>query len=396
MMKPSQDQNSFYRTAHTGRDRPGDMLGHSRQERLAREEWHLQAARNRRKNLVLSVGLLLLIFIVITGSFYLYFTTARPVAPVFESAQPAEPSPPADSPAQPSGSAEQTDLGGLALINPDMPLLSMDEVLLIERLREVTPQSIPEGGDMPLDTTWIKQAALHIIEGERLEEEGMHRRALMHLRRALLIYPDLEGVRQRIGLLHLQLHNYEEAARAFETAAAETLLSPGIANNLGVAYMKMGSLDKALDSFLHALRLRPDYPACEYNLATLYLQRGEMRKAADAFARYLEAEPGNQRAAYSYAYTLIKTDQWEEAITVLKRLQAASPESAPILFRLAQAQANNGQPAQALDAIRQGLKIVDFQRAYNWLTQSEFDPLRGHPDFVDLMEMVARPAQDRS
>lgn len=243
----------------------------------------------------------------------------------------------------------------------------------------------PGARDMPLESTWVKKTAYHLIQAELNEREGLENSARDHYENALRIFPDLRGVHQKLGVIYLRQENYEKAAHAFEQAALEDASSYRIANNLGVAYMNLDRKEQAEESLLRAIRLNSDYSPAYYNLAQLFMRINDMERAAASFHQYMELEPTRVEAALTYAYVLIQLKEWQAAADLLRQISRIAPESPSVHFRLAQALSHADDMGGAVVALNRGVSLVDARNALSWMSRNEFDPLRDHPEFQRLL-----------
>lgn len=263
--------------------------------------------------------------------------------------------------------------------------IDRESMFLLDELQESTPLTRVEASDMPLNADWIKQAAYHVVMAEKAEREQLVETALEHYHHAVRIFPGLKGIHSRIGLLQMQKKAYADAAKAFEIAREEEVLSFGIANNLAVAYMQLERNDRAEENLLHAIRLRPSYSPAYFNLARLYERREELDKASDYYRQFIEMEPENLGAMMSYAQVLILLQNWPEAVNQLQELGRLTPESPPVQFRLAQALSHTGNRQGAIDALYRAVALVDPRNALAWLSRNEFDLIRSEPRFQQLV-----------
>jgi tetratricopeptide (TPR) repeat protein len=268
--------------------------------------------------------------------------------------------------------------------------LDARSVMLLDALQE-TPLVEVDGEDMPMNGHWIKQAAHHILQAERAERDNMPDLALVHYEMALKIFPDLRGIHPKTGVIYMERRQYEKAIAAFEKAAREGSMSIGIANNLGAAYLQVARMDRAEEVLLQAVALQPDYAPAHFNLATLYLRQNELENAAASFQRYQALAPDNTQAMLSYALVLIQLERWPDATLLLEAINEAEPSSPPVLFRLAQTQANLNQQERALATLKQAVALVDPRNALAWMSRTEFDPLRSEAAFQQLIREISNP-----
>lgn len=124
---------------------------------------------------------------------------------------------------------------------------------------------------------------------------GRHEEAVVELRRAAELAPDVSVIRFNLGNSLLALGQLEDAAHAFQSAAAIDD-DPDAWNNLGLTLARLRRWDQAADAFQNALRQVPDAPSLLANLGQVQIARREWDAALESFARWLELEPSNARA----------------------------------------------------------------------------------------------------
>lgn len=257
---------------------------------------------------------------------------------------------------------------------------------LADELAAEQPLTIPEKGDLPLNATWVKQAAYYILQAEKATAEDRSDDALAAYGKALLIFPALKGAYRQMGLIHLRMKNYRTAAEMFENVLAQEEATFGVVNNLGVAYLQLEDNQKAEQNFLRAIQLNPQYPLPHFNLATLYRRARENEKAATHFEKYLSLRGDDVEAAQTYAALLLDLQRWERAVTLLQGISRAAPDVPPIQFQLAQALSHTPNRAAAMDALRRGATLVDPRKALAWMSKPELDLLRSDPGFQQLRD----------
>ncbi|MFH0954324.1 MAG: tetratricopeptide repeat protein [Verrucomicrobiota bacterium] len=272
------------------------------------------------------------------------------------------------------------------LVSPTTLELDAQTQFLMDELTEQQAMAIPEKGDMPLNSTWVKQAAYHLLQADKASREEQFADALTAYREALLIFPALKGVQRQMGLIQLRMKDYKAAAESFEKVLTQEEPTFGVANNLGVSYLALETYNKAEANFLLASKLNPQYPLAYFNLATLYVRTGDLARASTYFGKYLMLRPDDVDAAQTYAMVLLQLKQWDRAVTLLDQIGRAAPDVAPIQFRLAEALSHTDKRAAALDALKRGATLVDPRKALAWMSQPEFDLLRNDPGFRQLRD----------
>jgi tetratricopeptide (TPR) repeat protein len=257
---------------------------------------------------------------------------------------------------------------------------------IIDELTEEQILKIPEGGNLPFNAQWAKQAAYHVIQAEKAARDERLDDALEEYAKVRLIFPQIAGVERQVGLIQLRKKEFAAAAATFETCAAEEEMTFGLANNLGVAYLSLENYPKAEQSFLDAARLNPKYPLAYFNLATLYIRTGKPEPAAVYFDKYLELKPEDMAAAQSYAMVLVQLKRWEKAATILAQIARIVPDVAPVHFRLAEALSHSPNRSDAVQVLRRATGLVDPRKALAWMSRPEFDLLRNESGFQRLLD----------
>ncbi|NCC53509.1 MAG: tetratricopeptide repeat protein [Spartobacteria bacterium] len=272
--------------------------------------------------------------------------------------------------------------------NPIMDFGTETE-LLADELADLTPRTLPVQGDPPLDTEWIKQAAYHIVLAEREYEDDAPAKALEHYKKALEIYPGMQGVQANLGLIYLQLKDYPAAQRCFEQATKENEPRQGVFNNLGIAYFQMDDFEKAQEYFEQAISQDPSYSPAYLNLGVLFKEEQRLSEAADFYRRYLEQKPDDFKAAQTLALLLLEQEDWEQAANVLFTIRQFAPELAPVHFRLAQAMLGLDQKEEAIASLHYGARLIDPRKALAWLARPDYDKIRGEEKFRELIQHLS-------
>jgi predicted AlkP superfamily phosphohydrolase/phosphomutase/tetratricopeptide (TPR) repeat protein len=121
--------------------------------------------------------------------------------------------------------------------------------------------------------------------------------ALEHLRAAEQTDPQAAGLHEMIGRAHLRLGRWDDARRAFETAAARDPDSPFPHDGLACAALGADEFEQAAGHALRAVRLRADYAEAHYHLGIALSHSARPREAEAALLRSVSLRP-NLLAAY--------------------------------------------------------------------------------------------------
>ena len=159
-----------------------------------------------------------------------------------------------------------------------------------------------------------RDAQVHYLLGQALEEKGLLRRAATSLARATVLQP-----------IFADAHN-----------------------DLGRVLLELGDTDAAIASCQRALELRPQFPAAIGNLANAERTRGALAQAIEGYRRLVALEPGLAEAHRNLGSALIEAGEAEVGIEALRRALELRPGFAPAVTQLALALSARGRAAEAL------------------------------------------------
>ncbi len=124
---------------------------------------------------------------------------------------------------------------------------------------------------------------------------------------------------------------------------------------------------------------RLDRPADGRAAATEALRRAQ---------RELERHPDNTRAAYLGGIMLASLGQTEQAREWLSRALAIEPDDFLTLYNVACGRAQLGNLDSAIELLERALPSA-LEETKAWLRHdSDLDPLREHPRFVELLRRI--------
>jgi adenylate cyclase len=193
------------------------------------------------------------------------------------------------------------------------------------------------------------------------------------------------------ALLLSAMGRHDEAIREMRLALDLEPLILQAKVNLGWIYLNGRQYDQAIEQFQGTLELNPDYAEAHTGLGTVYSGKGEHEKAiaefqkAAALSRNLPAE----KADLGWAYA--KAGKRSEAIRILDELKSSSTQEKPVRSaRSAVIYAALGEKDQAVMLLEKA--CAERERPLIWLKVAlEFDDLRSHPRFTDLVRCVGIP-----
>ncbi|MDD2237539.1 MAG: tetratricopeptide repeat protein [Kiritimatiellae bacterium] len=265
--------------------------------------------------------------------------------------------------------------------NTDIPAVE----IVLNELQEINPLELPEKGGAPLTPAWIKQVTHYLIVAQQSENAGQYQKALEQYNKALAIFPNLEQVNARRGMLYLQLEQYGEAIHSFKEALTESEVDPEVINNLGSCYMALEQYSRAEKCFRKALNMNPNLSSARLNLATTYMKSERNAQATEAFEAYISNNPNDLKAIQAFASLLLDDGDWRKAAELLMQVQRKAPEIGPVYFKLGEALAHSEDKQAAVETLRKGVLLVDPKQALGWLAGERYNLLRNEPTFQKLV-----------
>lgn len=325
------------------------------------------------------------------------------------------------------------------------------------------------------DEQWIERATSAAEQAARLNDNlpqahyalgtvyanaGKTTEAIAELRRALDLAPNSDEGYRRLGIAYRKAGQLENAARAFETAINLNRYYTNNYNQAGAVYFSLGENEKARAAYQRVVDLNPQDGDGRGNLATALYRLGRYEEAVAELqraiqlnpaynnnlgvvyyflGRYADAEKAFEAAVQTspddptYLQSLADSQFWSgrrekaaatygRAIDAALKTLKADPKSKEAMAVLAGCYAHQGNPARALQFIRQARQIdekdndlmyreaVIHARAERWpealaslrealrsgysLNEGKADPelraLREKPEFAALLDEVAK------
>ena len=189
---------------------------------------------------------------------------------------------------------------------------------------------------------------------------------------------------------------YEEAKAEFEQAIA---LDPNSYEGhyfYGRACFTQGKLEQAATLFEHVAEIKPD----DYQSLILSIQiyrslgrdadiKSAARRGVERAERYLAVHPDNPRSATAAAVGLVTLGDNDRARARLARALAIDPNDVWNQYNAACIYANLGDIEQALDVLERVLPHAGYELKRGWIQHdSDLDPLRSHPRFQKILELI--------
>jgi tetratricopeptide (TPR) repeat protein len=134
-------------------------------------------------------------------------------------------------------------------------------------------------------------------------------------------------VYQKIGSIHVELVQYEEASAAYKKALE--ILPDSLESRLGLGdvYLQQGKLEDALAEYERVIAADPQQVAANFRVADTNLRMGRFDTAVAAASKVLTLDPGHRRAHYVLATALVRAGEKERAEKQLELYRKVEAEA---------------------------------------------------------------------
>ncbi|SHO45848.1 tetratricopeptide repeat protein [Desulfopila aestuarii] len=142
----------------------------------------------------------------------------------------------------------------------------------------------------------------------------------------LLEYVDAPLLHYNMGLVHFELHDFQDALSSFAKAHAGNPFDSDTLFNLALCQRECGLFDDACTSYHKLIDIEPDHVDAIYNLASCYRATRQDEMAINQYRQLLQQQPEHQSALSNLAYMYQLTGDTENAIRYYRRLLELDPE----------------------------------------------------------------------
>ena len=178
-------------------------------------------------------------------------------------------------------------------------------------------------------------------------QRGEHAAALVLLRHATEVAPNVAGTWNNLGNVLLRLAQSDEAERAFRRSL-ELEENPEALSNLGRVLRRRKQWAGGEAACRRAIEVAPTFGDAWHHLSLLLIDQGRVPEAIVAASKAVLLLPPHKRRRDSYARALVRAGEVEHAITVYREWLAEEPDNAYVLHHLA-ACVGEGAPERASD-----------------------------------------------
>jgi tetratricopeptide (TPR) repeat protein len=212
-----------------------------------------------------------------------------------------------------------------------------------------------------------------------------------HHRRAIEINPNYATGHHWYSF-HLQMvGRFDEAVGEMRRARELDPLAPGVIQGVGWCYYQARRFEEAIATFESMLEALPEF---SYGLATYAWALRTIGRADEAVAaaeKALQHSSGGQMFVAGLGASYAAAGRTAEARAMLKQLSEMSTRAYVSPYHRALIHIHLGERAEALALLKEAYEINE-----GWLVwlgvEPQWDALRSHPDFEDLLSKTRNPA----
>jgi len=213
-------------------------------------------------------------------------------------------------------------------------------------------------------------------------------KAELHARKALEISPAMNAAQRLLGAIYIQRGQFDQAIAILEDALKTDAFNAETYNNLASAYLQKGMLDKAEELLQTSLQIAPEYRATLLNLGLVSLLRARYDDAASYFERAIEKMPSDPTPRNNYAVALMRLGKFDEARKQLDLLIDLNPGVPDPYFNKAISYVRENKYPEAIVWLKRGTEHCSPVQAQKFLSDNDFNPIRGMPDFQKLVRKL--------
>jgi FimV-like protein len=169
------------------------------------------------------------------------------------------------------------------------------------------------------------------------------------------------AIAMMLGALYAQKKNYPAALEQIRKAEAAKGRSEQILFQKATLLHAMGKKKEAEIEYQNLLRIAPNHAMALNNLAYLYTDNSNNLNQAYLYAtRAFMLAPQNDYVRDTVGYVLLKKGKTDQGMNMLKKAAVGSPNNPNILYHLALAYKESGDPARAAESLQRALSLGDF------------------------------------
>lgn len=179
------------------------------------------------------------------------------------------------------------------------------------------------------------------------------------------------------------LGKLDEALEEIQTAAAVDPISSIISRDRALIFYYMREFEWALEQCDHTIEANPHFSPAYWALGLIQEQRGDYDESAAAFERAIQLSPNSPRMRGALGRTLALAGKSKEALQILHNLHELAARKYVSPFELASVHFALGQVEPGFEWLSRAYQDHCYELV-SIRVDPRFDPLRGHPMFVEL------------
>ncbi len=228
-------------------------------------------------------------------------------------------------------------------------------------------------------------AVSHFLRGNAFYKAGDFQSALAEYGAALRLEPDHPDILYNRGTALNDLERYEGALADFNRSLELRPNNPDILTNRGIALKNLKRHEEALADYNRSLELRPDHPDTLNNRGITLRHLKRYDEALADYNRSLELRPDDPATLNNRGNTLAQLKRYDEAFEDYNRSLELRPDHPATLYNKACAFALLPAVESAVATLERAIELNPKNCAMA-KEDSDFDAIRDHPLFKDLMD----------
>ncbi|MCA1602564.1 MAG: tetratricopeptide repeat protein [Acidobacteria bacterium] len=152
------------------------------------------------------------------------------------------------------------------------------------------------------------------------------------------------------GVSLIQVAEYKQAAKVFETLAAQNTKAAGARFYAGQGFAMLEDFARALIEFRSAAALDPKMPQVHYHAGQSLIRLNQLEESEREFRAELKLNPEDLTAKYHLAYVLLEQkQQTAAALALLREIVAVRPQYADAQYQLGKILIDQGDLSKAIE-----------------------------------------------
>jgi len=272
-------------------------------------------------------------------------------------------------------------------INPNFDMVWYRKALLLGELE-----------DSPGKVEWLTRYLKENPEDAKAWYQlGLAQDALEHWEESVTAYnnalknePSNVDMLQRRAVALNQLKRFADANNTVERILYVTTQAPEAWYQKGIAEEGMGEFLKAINSYEQCIKLDSAHKQAYLNKGVLLAQLEQFAKAVDHFDACIKIDSDYVVAYENKALALKALKEWERARAVYEEAIPRFPKDARLVLGLAHLHLQELEEDKSLELVAKAIEIDPSMKEVA-LQASEFERLRNHPRFQQLVQATRQP-----